>query len=97
MLVNGRVRNSPSDREGERAVSDALLVFSIAGPAELLRVVEKLGKDPAQIGPDLLARLWDALQNRDLEGAARLVAQAKATDLSVAAGRILREALVYPK
>jgi hypothetical protein len=93
MVVKGRVRNSPSDKEGERAVSDALLVYSIANPEELRRVVERLGKDPSQIGGDLLARLLDKFQNGDLAGAARLAAEAKAPELSLPAARILREAL----
>jgi hypothetical protein len=42
MWVRGRVRNSPSDG-AERPVSDAVLVYSIAGAADLRAVEQKLG------------------------------------------------------
>jgi hypothetical protein len=56
MWAAGRVRNSPSDRTGERAVGDALLLFVTSSIANLKALTTKLVRDEAA-AEALLARL----------------------------------------
>jgi len=87
MVVNGRVRNSPSDGQ-ERPVSDALLIFSIGNRQELSALVDRLAEDPAHISPAIHEKLKAA---ESLEELRRLVEAAEGRQLSVSAARLLRE------
>ena len=58
MVVNGVVRNSPSDGY-ERAVGDALLIFSVAGPDRLSFLQERLASGERPVNPSSAARVLE--------------------------------------
>lgn len=61
MVVNDRVRNSPSDASSagrvEREVSDGVLIFSKGDLGGLARLLDRLIADPNQIDPGVAPRL----------------------------------------
>lgn len=89
MVVNGRVRNVPSDGR-ERPVSDAILIFSIRNRQQLSGLVDRLAEDPSHISPAIREKLKASESLADLR---RLVDAAEGRGLSVAAARLLREAV----
>lgn len=94
MVVNGVIRNSPSDRR-ERSVSDAILVFSVPDFDALDRLVTALGTD--QIDAETLPRIREAAATARKSGntqpLVRLVHDAENRGITPAAARVLTEAL----
>ena len=90
MVVNGVVRNSPSDKT-ERPVSDALLLFSIPNAAALGSLIERLS--PGQIQADFAATLRKTAAGpgglKAVEAAVRGAAPGK---VSPTAARLILEA-----
>lgn len=89
MVVHGRIRNSPSDRQ-ERPVSDGILVFSTASEENLQDLLEHLVNNTGHIQP----QHWPALREALREGPATLRQTVDALEgrgVSPAAARLLRE------
>jgi hypothetical protein len=78
LVTKNHVRNLPSDRAGERPVSDAILVFSISDKPQLDALVETLAKSPTHISPAALEALHRGV--------------IPATGLSIQARRLITEA-----
>ncbi len=85
MVVQGQVRNSPSDG-AERPVGDAVLLFSMASPDALLQTFDRLAEDSAHISPEIRAPLRAAIvsgsslrliETLDKENYGRVSAQAR--------------------
>jgi hypothetical protein len=93
MVVNGAIRNSPSDGR-ERAVSDAILVFSVPDFDALDRLVSALGE--GQIEPAAMVRvraaMAEAMGSGRTETFAAVVKAAEGKGVSAAAARLLTEA-----
>lgn len=93
MVVNGVIRNSPSDRR-ERAVSDAILVFSIPDFDALDRLIGALGAD--QIEAALLPRIKEAAtaarkSSGSVDALVRLVQETEGHGITPAAVRLISE------
>lgn len=89
MVVQGRIRNSPSDPR-ERPVSDGILVFSIASAEDLQGLLERLVNNTGHIQP----QHWPALREALSQGPAALRQAVDALEgrgVSPAAARLLRE------
>lgn len=93
MVVNGELRNSPSDGT-ERPVGDAILIYSISSREQLRALVERLGEDPAQIAPEALEALKEGLSSpAGLAALEQLVETWDGRLLSPAAARLIREGI----
>ncbi|MCU0245233.1 MAG: phosphodiester glycosidase family protein, partial [Bryobacter sp.] len=86
LITRDRIRNSPSDGT-ERAVSDAILIHSIANKQDLSDLLSTLGD---QVRAEALVRLRSALAE-SVEAFREALAAVDARDISVAALRLLRE------
>ena len=93
MVINGAIRNSPSDRR-ERAVSDAVLVFSIPHFEALDKLIAALGEGQIEPGPLVLIRaaMAEAIGSGRTETLAAVVKAAEGKGVSAAAARLLTEA-----
>lgn len=91
MVAGGVVRNRPSDGQ-ERAVSDALLLFSVSTLDDLARLLDRLAASPRHVAPGLHAQLRGAIANESMDSFRRLLAAAPAGQLSWQALRLLEEA-----
>lgn len=90
MVVNGVVRNSPSDGT-ERPVSDALLLFSIPNAGALGSLIDRLA--PGQIQAEFAASLRKTLSGRGgLKAVEAAVRGAAPGQVSAAAARLILEA-----
>lgn len=90
MVVNGQVRNSPSDRT-ERPVGDAILLYSIPSADAFLQLFDRLAEDPAQIP----AAVKEPLRNAILAGSEsvfRRVMDKQGGQLGAQARRLLSQA-----
>jgi len=92
MVVDGVVRNSPSDGF-ERAVSDALLVFSVNDPERLSLVLDRLAADERQIEASVARALAGRIRANDLESAAAMVESERGRGISQSAASVLAEAI----
>lgn len=93
MVVNGAIRNTPSDGR-ERPVSDAILVFSIPDIEALDKLVSALGDGQIKPGAMSLikAALAEARGSGRTETLAAVVKAAEGQGVSAAAARLLTEA-----
>lgn len=93
MVINGAIRNSPSDGR-ERPVSDAVLVFSVPDFDALDRLVSALGEGQIEPGPLVLikAAMAEAMGSGRTETLAAVVKAAEGKGVSAAAARLLKEA-----
>lgn len=98
MVVNGVIRNSPSDRR-ERSVSDAILVYSIPDFDALDRLITALGA--GQIDSSTLTRVKEASaaarKSGNTQPLVRLVREAENRGITPAAARLLSEAAITLK
>lgn len=93
MVINGAIRNSPSDRR-ERPVSDAILVFSVADFDALDRLISALSEGQIEPGPLVLVRaaVAEARGSGRTETLAAVAKAAEGKGVSAAAARLLVEA-----
>ena len=93
MVVNGQLRNSPSDG-AERPVGDAILIYSVSTREQLGALIERLGEDPAQIAPEALEALQAGLRSpTGLAEMTQLVEAWEGRLLSPSAARLIREGI----
>lgn len=93
MVVNGAIRNSPSDGR-ERAVSDAILVFSVPDFEALDRLISALGEGQIESAAMVRVRaaMTEAMGSGRTETLAAVVKAAEGKGVSAAAARLLTEA-----
>jgi exopolysaccharide biosynthesis protein len=97
LVVNDKLRNTPSDKDNEeRAVSDAILIYSIADLDALSTLVDKL--TGAQIEAAPAARLREGIatarhSKAEFAALAKLVSESEGHGISTPAARLLSEAI----
>lgn len=106
MVVQDAVRNAPSDG-AEREVSDGLLLFSIHDLPSLRQVMDRVALDPGQLDPAAIEPLYQRLDKAllafaaeeleqvrtEVEGLRAEIQQRAGGELTVAAARVLGEAV----